>query len=626
MLKFLKQYSYKILWLAIFIYSLFFSWLSLKKYYNFSYNIFDLTIFNQVFFNTSNGRLFAMTFNLNNYLADHFTPIIILLLPLYKLWPSPQILLIMQSIILALCAWPIYKIAKKVINNKLISLGIIFLWFINFLLHNANLFEFHFLSFAIFFIFWAFYFYYSHNYKLWLLFFVLALLVREDIGFILLGFSILAFLDKRSAKWLFTPILGILYFLGALQIIASFNLGDSNKFFLYYGWLGGDSLISILWIWLSHPLQFLGHLLSGHNIASLFIMAIALGFLPLLAPRYLWLLFFPLMQFALTAQGINSAVYSMHYATVFLPGLFIATIFAINKIVNKEKFIFSQTILTHKNIFISLFVFTVIYFSVFLSPIKNVLFYHYAAELRENRQYFIDQIPEEASLVVSASLAPALSNRINIYPLQYSYLGKTQFYLDDFKFPEVDYILIDTEDMLQILAYFEQVKNRHFDNIKVSDIFRNRLNDYVLIAAKNNLLLWQNKSLVKSEKELSIYSTSEKPQDFDNNDFVVSGKYFKQDNLNILEISYQKTQSDISNYLLRFYGDDYYIDIPLDYGVWLVFDWSEDNLINFYYYLSDDIKAYQLFSWQGEVKLSDIRDAKVDLILKKVSERINIKE
>ena len=119
MLKIFKKHSNKILWISIFIYILLFSFLSLKKYYAFGYNAFDLAIFNQVFFNTLDGRWFEMTINLNSYLADHFTPIIILLLPVYKLWPRAETLLILQSIVLGLSAWPLYKISRHVKKKSL---------------------------------------------------------------------------------------------------------------------------------------------------------------------------------------------------------------------------------------------------------------------------------------------------------------------------------------------------------------------------------------------------------------------------------------------------------------------------------------------------------------------------
>jgi len=78
-----KNHSASWLWLAILIYVILFTFLSLKKLDNYLYNLLDLAIFNQVFFNTLQGHWFDLTVNVNNYLADHFSPIIFLLLPFW---------------------------------------------------------------------------------------------------------------------------------------------------------------------------------------------------------------------------------------------------------------------------------------------------------------------------------------------------------------------------------------------------------------------------------------------------------------------------------------------------------------------------------------------------------------
>ncbi len=76
-----KQFVIKhpriILAVFLFIYIVLFIFLSLKKYYGFSYNANDLSIFNQVFFNSVNGRLFVSSINLELFIRAHFTPITI---------------------------------------------------------------------------------------------------------------------------------------------------------------------------------------------------------------------------------------------------------------------------------------------------------------------------------------------------------------------------------------------------------------------------------------------------------------------------------------------------------------------------------------------------------------------
>lgn len=622
---FITRHVNKILWLAVLLYTVVFSTLSLKKYYNFDYNAFDLAIFNQVFYNSISGRWFDMSFNLHTYLADHFTPIIILLVPIYFWLDRPETLLILQSIVLSLCAWPIYKISYQVSKHKLFSLGLAFMWLLNFMVHSGSLFEWHLLPLAVFFMLWSFYFYQQQNFKGWLLFLMLVLLVREDMSLLILGFSILSILDKRSKKWITSSLMGIVYFFVALAIISHFNDGDNNKFLIYYSWLGGDSLLTILWAWLSHPLQFLFHIISWSNIFNILVIFLSVGLLPLLAPRYLWLLFFPLLQLALTTHGINSLVYTMHYGLVLLPALFIAAIFAVQKIISQDRFIFRNFILNNRRFLLILLAFSLFYLGIFLSPVRSIALEEPNLLLQNNRNLALDKIPAHSSLIVSANLAPQLSNRQYVYPLQYAYLGRGQFYLEKFDFEPVDYILIDSDDMLGVLAYWQSGQKFVRADFKdsVPDNFKKYLQDYQLIWAKDNLLLYQHKKLADNVEVFDLYSIKDKPEQIEKDGLLVASHYqpIADKNYGILSIDYQKKYVLDKNYLIRFYGHNYYFDIPLDYGLWPVADWPTDKLSSFNYYISSDILAYQIFLWQGEAVLGDKLSADLELDMEAVTSK-----
>jgi len=333
------------LFIAIAIYIIVLSALCLKKYNGFEYNFFDLSIFNQVFFNTLHGRWFDLTINLNNYLADHFSPIIVLFLPIYALYSSPQTLIVIQAMFLGLSAWPLYLIAKAVIKDKVIALLIALWWLMSPFVHNANFFEFHFLSVAIFFVFWAFYFYYKERFKLFILFVILGLLCREDIALILLGFFVLSWLDKKNLKWKLVGLaMPLIYFITAIKITSYFNVDGSYKFLVYYGWLGAKTPLAIIISWLTHPLDVLIHIFSLQNIESVAVILLPFLALPLLKPRYLWLCFLPLLEFVLSSPGLYSMVYSIHYILLILPAIFLSLIFAINHIKNRQEFFASRLI------------------------------------------------------------------------------------------------------------------------------------------------------------------------------------------------------------------------------------------------------------------------------------------
>src|SRR3989338_8474205 len=167
------------------------------KYNHFLYNALDLGIYEQVFWNTSYGRWFEMSIHPQSYLGDHFEPLILLLTPLYSLWRDPRMLILIQILTLQLAAVPLYLLARNILYKsssiiypKALAFVVALAYLLNPFLHNAIVFEFHILPFLVLPIFLALYF--AERGKLWsmLLCLVTALLIREDVSFIVALFGL----------------------------------------------------------------------------------------------------------------------------------------------------------------------------------------------------------------------------------------------------------------------------------------------------------------------------------------------------------------------------------------------------------------------------------------------------
>lgn len=616
-LKIKKLINTKTAWilaLAIAIYIVLISALLLKKYNGFGYNFFDLSIFNQVFFNTLHGRWFDLSINLNNYLADHFSPIIVLFIPIYAIYPAAPTLLVVQTIFLGLSAWPLYLIAKAVSKNKITALLVALWWLLSPFVHNANFFEFHFLSVAVFLIFWAFYFYYKNNFKLFFLFIVFSLLCREDIALILLGFFILSLLDKKNLRWkIVALLLPLIYFVGAIGLIGHFNVDGNYKFLVYYGWLGGTTPLAILWSWFSHPFDLLAHIFTWRNFGSLLVIFLPFIFLPLAKPKYLLLALLPLLEFILSAPSLYPLIYNIHYILLLLPALFISLIVVLAGLKARRPFWGSHYIYNNFLFFKVVWVVSIIYFFIFLSAVPKVINYNYDKEDINARQEFLSIISPQAKVAASLDFLPQLSNRQFLYPIYYAYFHSSQFAKAEFVLPPVDYILMSSADTMFNLA------ERHSDSFALvsrddlSSRWRQLLSDYVLIKAQDDIWLWQNKKQAVSS--LPVYELSNKSDTLDNG-FLLSGDLIG----NRLKLTFNKPREAKTDYLIRFYKDDGYFDVPLDYGLWPVNEWLNDSQYSFYYYLSNEVKAYQIFSWQGVNKLSDLRGVALNLQVMPVTE------
>jgi len=198
-----------ILWGNMLLYAVIFIVLSIWKYSHFFYDNLDLAIFNQVFWTTSHYMPFAATIHPPTYLVDHFKPMIVLLAPFYLIYPRPEWLLIFQTVVIALTAIPIYRIALQTLGDRKKYLALLpaLLWLWNPLTHNMNFFEFHLVPLGVFFIFWIIDAYLKKRELAFVLFFLAGLLVREDMALVLFFFSVIALIQRRKLFWVLVPAL-----------------------------------------------------------------------------------------------------------------------------------------------------------------------------------------------------------------------------------------------------------------------------------------------------------------------------------------------------------------------------------------------------------------------------------
>ncbi|MBN2335940.1 DUF2079 domain-containing protein [Candidatus Bathyarchaeota archaeon] len=133
---------------AIITYTILLSFYTFQKHISFTTYAWDLGIFDQAFWTTVNeGKLFYYTCEMHmvksgSFFGVHFSPILFLLLPIYYLFQSPVTLLVLQSAILGLSAYPVYLIARDRFSGWM-ALFLVTLYLLNPSLHGVNAYDFH---------------------------------------------------------------------------------------------------------------------------------------------------------------------------------------------------------------------------------------------------------------------------------------------------------------------------------------------------------------------------------------------------------------------------------------------------------------------------------------------------
>ena len=239
--------------------------------------------------------LFSSIKNNINLLGDHFEPILLFIAPLYKLWPSVYVLIILQSLLLASAIIPLYLIAKYRLKERLLIFAFIVSYILSRPLRGVGLFDFHPECFILPLLFWAYYFLITRKNALLFLTLLVLLLCKEDTAFLISGLGIFAFFaQKRIGLGVSLFISGIATWILITKIvIPHFNplhkYGYMNR--LPFGLTYKDNIKAII----NKPLLLSRLILDKTKIEYCIKFFAPLGFLSLLSPAHyilirVWLL------------------------------------------------------------------------------------------------------------------------------------------------------------------------------------------------------------------------------------------------------------------------------------------------------------------------------------------------
>ena len=302
-------------------------WLTTRQYAAFHTRAPDLAMFDQAIWNTLRGRFLFSTIMNRSILANHFSPYMALLAPLFLIWPDVRMLYLAQIMGLAAAGLFLYKIVQS--KHPAIAFWFLLAYYLNPTLHEIALFELRRVTLAVPFL--ALALYALHVKKRWLMVvgLLFALLCKENIGLIvfMVGFYLLVF--ERECKW-GVPLMGVggVWVLAMmLWVIPAFApRGSTASVYLQldYFSLWGDSFSSILGNMLSSPLAIVQRAFDQKALQALWRVFLPMGLvLPLLAPSWL-LIGLPSIFYMLVSSFPNMHRLADWYMASVLPVLFAA--------------------------------------------------------------------------------------------------------------------------------------------------------------------------------------------------------------------------------------------------------------------------------------------------------------
>jgi uncharacterized membrane protein len=272
----------RVLLVGMALYAVGFSFVTVSRHYAFRTHALDLGYYVQLVWNLARGHGPYVSLPEMHAWGDHLSPIVYLFVPLFWLLPGPGVLLIGQSVALALGAAAVFGIARLRLGDDRPAAVFAVLYLMNPSLQGINVRDFHAAALAIPLVLAAIFFAETERWWLSGAAVLLLLACREDAALAAVGLGAWLTLGRRRFVW------GGLVTLGALAVLAADvywiipHFRDQPYAHLARYARFGTSLGGIVEGLLLHPLGALMSLLTLRRLIYAFAMLAPLGFLPAL--------------------------------------------------------------------------------------------------------------------------------------------------------------------------------------------------------------------------------------------------------------------------------------------------------------------------------------------------------
>jgi len=240
---------------------------------------FDLAFFDQVVWNASRGHGLVSSFIPYSFLGQHFSPALLLFVPLYWLAPSPRWLLLGQSLALGAAIVPLHALARAWLDGSK-AWAVVLAYALNVGISRAVGYDFHTEALGVPFVFVALLAATRGNWLVCWLAALAPILAKEDGTLVALGIGWLVAITSNRRAGLGLMALSTTFALGlSLLVLPFFRAGQAGDLVSRYAYLGSGAASVVAGVW--------AHVSDPAAIFAMLTMLAAVGFLPLLRPAAL---------------------------------------------------------------------------------------------------------------------------------------------------------------------------------------------------------------------------------------------------------------------------------------------------------------------------------------------------
>lgn len=318
-----------LLWAAVGAFAAGMSALAVLQQRAFEAGRFDLGNLTQAVWSTAHGRLLEVT-DLQgeqiSRLGAHFDPLVVLLVPLWWAWPSPELLVVVQAAAVALGALPVFLLARKHLGSDWAGLGFALVYLLYPPTQWLVVDDFHPVALATPLLLGAIWFLDENRLLPFALCAGAACLTKEQVGFTvaMLGIWHAVAHGRRRVGALIIVVGTSVAVLATAVLVPHYAPGGGSPFEGRYAAVGG-SPAGIVRGAVEHPLRLVQAATEHQDLSYLADLLISLGGLSLLAPLLAASAVPELALNVLSSTRTQTSIH-FHYTAGAIPGLVAAAV------------------------------------------------------------------------------------------------------------------------------------------------------------------------------------------------------------------------------------------------------------------------------------------------------------
>ena len=309
------------------LYATYFSLRTVGVHNGLGTSAFDFGLYDQGIWLLSRGHSPFVTLMGRNLFGDHSSFILLLLVPLYWIFSTTSLLFIVQSIVVACGALPVYWFARQRLRSEPQAAVMAAVYLLHPSIGWTNLENFHpdaslgtFVALAI----WAAY---AGKWRWYWVAVVLALSVKEDVAFVLIPLGLWVAMKADKKRGLITSVLSLATMTAMFLVVMRSFTGVTfrNSWRIPFGGIGG--LVKTTF---TQPTKLIAYLWSEDRPAYVWQMLAPVGFLFLYEPSLAAVGVVMLASNVVSTFWYQHSIH-YHYSIIIVPCIVMGTVWALAK-------------------------------------------------------------------------------------------------------------------------------------------------------------------------------------------------------------------------------------------------------------------------------------------------------